>query len=342
MNPSGQELTLLDNRNKPVKTFAISENGTFSDTLTIEKGFFVLADGAKYASLFLENGSDISIEFDSNNFNESISITGTGSEESSYLAKKIRMQESLFNGINTLYALDKDAFLKAIENDKDELNKLKTTHKVLDSVFSDSDDKDTQMMFNYFVSRYDAGHKAAKMIGTPSPKFVNYENYDGGSTSLDDLKGKYAYLDIWATWCGPCKVEIPFLKEIEKEFEGKNIAFVSISIDKKEAYDKWKQMIVERDLTGIQLIADSDWESQFLKEYGIEAIPRFILIDDKGNVVDANAPRPSNPELKKPLKQFKHLKKSGYLAALFCFLVSFDSIWFYRRWWLLKQINKSV
>ena len=64
--------------------------------------------------------------------------------------------------------------------------------------------------------------------GAPSPSFVDYENYNGGKTSLADLKGKYVYIDVWATWCGPCKAEIPSLKKIEKEYHGKNIAFVSV------------------------------------------------------------------------------------------------------------------
>ncbi len=79
--------------------------------------------------------------------------------------------------------------------------------------------------------------------GNVSPKFVDYENYKGGTTSLDDLKGKYVYIDVWATWCGPCKREIPYLKEITKKYDGKNITFVSMSIDKKEAYDAWRKMV---------------------------------------------------------------------------------------------------
>merc|ERR1711916_38022 len=66
------------------------------------------------------------------------------------------------------------------------------------------------------------------MKGMPSPKFVNYENNAGGKTSLDDLQGKYVYIDVWATWCGPCIQEIPSLKKIEKQYHNKNIEFVSI------------------------------------------------------------------------------------------------------------------
>lgn len=140
--------------------------------------------------------------------------------------------------------------------------------------------------------------------GKPSPVF-DYENYKGGSTALADLKGKYVYLDIWATWCGPCKREIPFLKQIEKEYHGKNINFVSISIDQKKDYDAWRKMIEEKDLGGIQLIADKNWSSDFITKYGIRGIPRFILVDPDGNIINADAPRPSNPELKKLFEELK-------------------------------------
>ena len=133
--------------------------------------------------------------------------------------------------------------------------------------------------------------------GKPSPKFVNYENYAGGTTSLDDLKGKYVYIDVWATWCGPCKAEIPFLKEVEKSYHGKNIEFVSLSVDRPDAYDAWRNMIKEKELGGIQLLADKNFDSQFVQDYLIKGIPRFILIDPNGDIVNSNAPRPSNKKL---------------------------------------------
>jgi len=147
----------------------------------------------------------------------------------------------------------------------------------------------------------DVSEKYNKLIklskGKPSPKFTAYENFNGGETSLDDLKGKFVYVDVWATWCGPCKREIPSLKKVEKEYHEKNIAFVSMSIDRKKDYDEWRKMVKEEELSGIQLFAPNDWSSDFVSDYGIMGIPRFILIDPEGNIVNANAPRPSSDEL---------------------------------------------
>ncbi|PID69645.1 MAG: hypothetical protein CR989_00550 [Flavobacteriales bacterium] len=158
-----------------------------------------------------------------------------------------------------------------------------------------------------YAKKIEATYKKLKAIapGEPSPKFVAYENYAGGTTSLDDLKGKYVYIDVWATWCGPCVAEIPSLKKVEKQYHGKNIEFVSISIDEKKSYDKWKAMIKEKELGGIQLFADNAWQSNFITDYQIMSIPRFILINPEGKIINSNAPRPSNPKL---IDLFKELE----------------------------------
>ncbi|MGX7666608.1 redoxin domain-containing protein [Flavobacterium pedocola] len=132
--------------------------------------------------------------------------------------------------------------------------------------------------------------------GNVSPKF-DYENFKGGKTSLESLKGKYVYIDVWATWCGPCRREIPSLQKVEEQYHGKNIEFVSLSIDTKKDYEKWRKFVEEKKLGGIQLFADSDWTSKFVTDYAIEGIPRFILVDPNGNIVTADAPRPSDPKL---------------------------------------------
>ena len=258
-----------------------------------------MTDGTDYASLYLENGYDIAMTLDTKEFDETLIFTGNGSDGSNYLAKKMLMQEQTFNNLNDLYVLEEDVFLNSINEKKNEFIRLKDEYKNLDSTLVAMDNNDTEMLFKFIAGQYSKASKMAKLKGTPSPKFTNYENYNGGTTSLDDLKGKFVYIDVWATWCGPCKVEIPYLKEVEKEFHDKNIAFVSISVDKLGAYEAWKKMIAEKEMGGIQLFAGSD--SKFAEDYQIDGIPRFILIDDKGNIVNPDAPRPSNPKLKEVL-----------------------------------------
>ena len=140
--------------------------------------------------------------------------------------------------------------------------------------------------------------------GNPSPSFENYVNHDGTTASLSDFKGKYVYIDVWATWCGPCIAEIPSLQALEKQFHDANIVFVSISVDQQKDFEKWKTFVTERNMGGVQLFADSDWTSDFIVKYNVDSIPRFILLDPEGNIVNADAPRPSDTTL---VTKFKEL-----------------------------------
>ena len=125
-----------------------------------------------------------------------------------------------------------------------------------------------------------------------APNF-NYENYKGGKTTLKDLKGKLVYIEIWATWCGPCIKEMPALTQLIKDFKGKNIEFVSISVDSKRDYENWRKMIPEKNVGGIQLLADKSLESEFMKAFSISLIPRTLLLDEGGKIITPKAPRPS-------------------------------------------------
>ncbi|WP_221622029.1 TlpA family protein disulfide reductase [Larkinella knui] len=127
-------------------------------------------------------------------------------------------------------------------------------------------------------------------VGKPSPEFVNYRNYQGGTTSLKAFRGKYVYIDLWASWCGNCWGEMPFLKKLEQTYQGKNIVFVSISIDKD--VHKWAATIKQKKMDGIQLLANPA-DPSFTREYAVNGIPRYILLDPNGAIVAYSAPRPS-------------------------------------------------
>jgi alkyl hydroperoxide reductase subunit AhpC len=88
---------------------------------------------------------------------------------------------------------------------------------------------------------------------------------------------------------------------VEEKYHGKNIEFVSISVDVDKDHEKWQKFVTEKELGGIQLFADKNWNSDFIKAFGINSIPRFLLIDPTGKVVKADAARPSSEELTKLL-----------------------------------------
>lgn len=146
-----------------------------------------------------------------------------------------------------------------------------------------------------------------------APSF-NYENYKGGTTSLKDLKGKLVYVEVWATWCGPCIKEMPALTQLIKDFKGQDIEFVSISIDSKNDYEKWRKMVPKKNVGGMQLYADKGLKSDFMKAFSVGLIPRSILLDKEGKIITSKAPRPSAENTKSYIENLlsggKKVKKS--------------------------------
>ena len=136
------------------------------------------------------------------------------------------------------------------------------------------------------------------VAGRPSPDFT-FVDINGKQVSLKDLRGRYVYIDVWATWCVPCRGELPHLKKLEETFKGMNIAFVSLSCDKDKA--KWEKMVKEDQMGGIQLWGDAD--NAFLNAYRVQTIPRFIFLDPEGRIVNPDMTRPSQPETIEALGQ---------------------------------------
>jgi thiol-disulfide isomerase/thioredoxin len=426
-NADAKEITLYGISDRSFKhNVAISDEGSFVDTVKVA-GQFLLFQAKNRTTLHLEAGDNITVNYDSKDYDKTLTLTGKGFEISSYLMAKEEKSLELMGKGTDIYTKDEADYKKVMNDIKvaqenlltkskgipadfktkekrninysylEKLHRFKSYHSYYakkpdyepskefladlndiaydneeDFIFSanykslvsahykskakdlkiEGDDeynslamlkicKDlkSQIIKNSlafsaiqypitYTNNVEAFYNAYKAIGSTneknnadiekkysvlknlvkgaaSPKFVNYENYDGGTTSLDDLKGKYTYIDIWATWCGPCLAEIPSLKKLEKQYHGKNIQFLSISIDDKKDHQKWKDMIKDKKLGGIQLFSDNVWKSKFVADYYVKGIPKFILLDPNGNIVVPNAPRPSDDKLVALFNQLK-------------------------------------
>ena len=134
-------------------------------------------------------------------------------------------------------------------------------------------------------------------IGNPGLDFT-YRDVNGNEVSFSDFRGKIVYLNVWATWCGPCIAEIPHKKRLEEHFAGNdNIVFVNVSVDDPRQIQRWRDFVKSRELTGIQLHGNIEGPTNIRALYDIRGIPRFMLFDKQGNIVSVDAPRPSSPEI---------------------------------------------
>ena len=133
----------------------------------------------------------------------------------------------------------------------------------------------------------------------------SYQDTEGNMVSLSDFKGKVVLVDVWATWCGPCRAEIPHLKKLEEEMHGKDFLFMSVSVDDEKDKQTWLDFVEKEHLGGVQLFAAGG--SELREAYDIAGIPRFMVFDKAGCIVTIRAPRPSDPELKEMLE--KELEK---------------------------------
>ncbi|MGV8946788.1 MAG: TlpA family protein disulfide reductase [Lutibacter sp.] len=398
------------------ETIKVAVDGSFSEILLVDTGIYTFEYGRNRTEIYLTSSKDLVINFDANDFENTLTFSGDGSEISTYLFEKQKKEAKLLGEENSIYKLDEVAYVSKLkeiktffeelvsnskgipkdfkEREKRSLNYsylvrlnnyqifhsyyandpgFKTSEgflKGLDEIAYDNEDDfiysadyrslvtsyygkkaselaskeqidndiafvkvvaplvknimkndliyervkyafslsdNLEALYNEYMTtstnevqkkEITESYKQFKTVskGQPSPKFKDYENFSGGKTSLDDLKGSYVFINVWTLSSSNLR-EMNFLKELETTYKGKKIKFVSISVDKAADHDSWKSMVAENKFAGIQLFADKDMESSFVQEYLIKTTPQYILIDPNGNIVSANAPRPSSRKL---------------------------------------------
>lgn len=123
---------------------------------------------------------------------------------------------------------------------------------------------------------------------------LNDEQYT--NTTFEDIltkyEGKVIYLDFWASWCGPCKKEMPYSHKLQETFLGKDVVFLYMSSDKNAS--PWVSAVDRLNLTGEHYRSSYSVKQEYAMRFNVRYIPRYVLINKKGKVVDDNAKRPSN------------------------------------------------
>ena len=121
--------------------------------------------------------------------------------------------------------------------------------------------------------------------GKVAPEF-SFPTPDGKKKlGPQDFKGKILVLDFWASWCGPCRAEIPHLKEAYKEYSNKGVAFFSVSIDKDDA--AWRKAMKEENMPWTQAQAPKAGKD-VMKQYQFSGIPYILVLDKEGKIVAKN------------------------------------------------------
>lgn len=303
VNHDGDLLEIFSEDESFVKEIHLGEGGKFSDTLFIGDTVYAyyLSHAGQYTNLFLKKGYNLEVSLDLNDFDKTIKYTGNGADENNTMAKLLLLQVE--SNIYDLLEVDDQAeYIAGMDNYTKEFNSILNEKTDTDKDLIELQEgmlADMMEQMDYYRTMI-LEEKAlfAKLENQPTPEFINYESIDGSKKSLKDYFGKYIYIDVWATWCGPCKAEAPFLKEIYEEYKDQNITIMSISVDKQTSKDKWSAMVKEEGYGWVNLISDMDFSSEFIEAYGINSIPRFILIGPDGTVIKAGAPRPSSEEIR--------------------------------------------
>lgn len=124
----------------------------------------------------------------------------------------------------------------------------------------------------------------------------DYENINSVAELKEKMKGKRYFVDMWATWCGPCKAEFAYKDELNSFLKKNGISILYLSVDVKERDEKWKEMIKYYKLSGYHVRTNKTFRDDVFKTLNLKYIPRYMYVNEKGEIISQETARPSDKE----------------------------------------------
>lgn len=295
---AGDSLSLrISGEAENIATATVAEDGTFTFNVKVEKEqFLTLYIGDRPVVEIITEGNDIAISM--NEEDNHINIEGTRYNEI------IRnFNDKVKPLVNTLYSATSETdaektyqeLLATIDASVVENRDNPTSVKIL-GIFMQfgGDDKRAEELFNLINKRYSYLKEYSRMKNTLiGSDLIDLKLKDATGTEvvLSEVvkSGKWVLVDFWATWCGPCRHEIPFLVEAYKEFAPKGLEIYGVTFDRPGSEAKWQEFTKENSMTWINVWGSDEnggWKAG--KEYNVNSIPANFLYSPEGKLVAKN------------------------------------------------------